>query len=155
MASSPLVAIAATPSDGSIEELLAVTKVQDLVDSTFLTVERQLRQAIQQAVAGKDVSADQQRTLNGSMQKFVASMRAEFNWDVVRPMYVQAYKETFDQAEIDGMVAFYKTPAGQAYATKLPQLSQKMTAAAQSRLQPILQRMRPALQAALVDAGIR
>lgn len=151
----PLAAGAAAASDASIDELLAITKAEQAVDATFELVERQLQQGIQQSVSGKVLSAEQQRTLDEGMSKFMQTIRAEFTWQTLQPMYRQAYRETFDQAEVDGIIAFYKSAAGQAYATKLPILSQKMTAATQAHLQQLLPRIREGLRATLSEAGVQ
>src|SRR5262245_8649514 len=42
----------------------------------------------------------------------------------IRPELVKAYMETFTDEEIDGMLAFYETPAGKASVTKIPVLNQ-------------------------------
>jgi hypothetical protein len=151
----PMAASAATASDASIDELLAITKAEQAVDATFALVERQVQQGIQQSVSGKALSAEQQRKLDEGMSKLMQTVRAEFTWQTVKPMYMQAYRETFDQAEIDGIVAFYKSAAGQAYATKLPILSEKMTAATQAHLQQMLPKIREGLGTALSEAGVQ
>ena len=151
----PIAAGAATASDASIDELLAITKAEQTVNDTFALVERQLQQGIQQSVAGKTLSADQKQTLDEGMSKFMQTVRAEFTWQTVKPMYVQAYRETFDQAEVDGIIAFYKSSAGQAYATKLPILSEKMTTATQTHLQQLLPKIREGLRATLAEAGVQ
>ena len=151
----PIAASAATASDASIDELLVITNAEQAVDDTFALVERQLLQGIQQSVSGKTLSAEQQRTLDAGMSTFMQTVRAEFTWQTVKPMYIQAYRETFDQAEVDGIIAFYQSPAGQAYATKLPILSQKMTTATQTHLQQLLPKIRDGLRTVLSEAGVQ
>ena len=41
-------------------------------------------------------------------------------------MYVRLYKETFSEEEVKGMLAFYRTPSGQAVIHKMPLLMQKV-----------------------------
>ena len=151
----PLAAGAATASDASIDELLVITKTEQTIDAVFTLVERQLQQSVQQSVSGKVLSAEQQRTLDTGLSKLMQAVRAEFTWQTVKPMYIQAYRETFDQAEVDGIIAFFKSPAGQAYATKLPTLSQKMNTATQAHLQQILPKLREGLRTALSEAGVQ
>ena len=35
----------------------------------------------------------------------------------MKDRYVQVYRETFSQEEIDGLIAFYQTPVGQYFVT--------------------------------------
>jgi hypothetical protein len=151
----PIAAGAATASDSSIEELLAITKAEQAVDATFALVERQMQQGIQQSVSGKVLSEEQHRKLDEGVSRFIQTVRGEFTWQTVKPMYIQAYRETFEQAEVDGIIAFYRSAAGQAYATKLPILSQKMNAATQAHLQQLIPKIREGLRTVLSEAGVQ
>jgi hypothetical protein len=46
-----------------------------------------------------------------------------FSWPVLEPAYVKLYGDTYTEAELDGILAFYKSPAGQAMLTRTPELS--------------------------------
>jgi len=63
-------------------------------------------------------------------------------WNKLEPMYVSIYKESFTEEEVAGIVAFYKTPAGQAVINKLPTLLQKTMA----EVQKIIADLTPQLQ---------
>ena len=41
-------------------------------------------------------------------------------WDSMESLYLKVYGDTFSQQEIDGMTAFYASPAGQAVIAKMP-----------------------------------
>lgn len=43
----------------------------------------------------------------------------------MEPIQIPIYRETFEQAEIDGLIAFYGSPVGQAFVNKMPTVSQK------------------------------
>jgi hypothetical protein len=45
----------------------------------------------------------------------------------IRPELVKAYAETFTDEELDGMLAFYETPAGRAAVTKIPAINNRMS----------------------------
>jgi uncharacterized protein len=51
----------------------------------------------------------------------------------MRPGYVKAYSETFSEEEIDGILAFYESPAGRAMQAKMPILMPKIMALAQAQ----------------------
>ncbi len=42
--------------------------------------------------------------------------------DNIRPVVIQTYDETYTEDEIDGILAFYRSPAGKAFLAKTPQL---------------------------------
>ncbi len=41
------------------------------------------------------------------------------------PIFMRTYRESFTQDELDGMTAFYKTPAGQAVVKKMQQIQRE------------------------------
>jgi hypothetical protein len=147
-------ASAAPPSQESVEALLAVTKTQTMMDSVYGNVEQMMRQGVQQAAHGETLSAEQQRVLDAVPARFVAVLREEFNWEKMKPMYVQIYRDSFDQEEIDGLVAFYRSPAGQALVNKMPGVMQKSMAMAQSQMQALLPKMKAAIDNAIAEAKI-
>jgi len=75
----------------------------------------------------------------------------EFSWDKLKEDYITLYAETFTEDEMKGAIAFYKSPAGQAFITKQPEvvrrsmeLSQKMM----MQIMPKIQAMTKELSAA-------
>jgi hypothetical protein len=52
----------------------------------------------------------------------------------MRPELVKAYAETFTDEEIDGMLAFYETPAGKATVTKIPVVNSRMSGLIQTEI---------------------
>lgn len=151
----PVTAFCEPASEQSIEQLLVLTKTQAMMDAAYGLVAQQMRQGMQQAMAGKTLTPAQQQFVDSFPAKFVETMKADFNWESLRPTIVQVYRDTFDQAEIDGLVAFYKTPAGQAYASRAPQLAQKMNAALQTRIQQFVPKMQAALRSAITEAQLQ
>ena len=79
-------------------------------------------------------------------------MRDEMSWDKLRPMTVQIYKEVFTQEEVDGMIAYYKTPAGAATVDKMPIVMQKSLQMMQARMVPMMQKMQAAMRQAVQDS---
>ncbi len=52
----------------------------------------------------------------------------------IRPDLVKVYAETFTDEEIDGMLAFYETPAGRASVTKIPLINTRMAGLIQAEM---------------------
>jgi hypothetical protein len=70
--------------------------------------------------------------------------KSRMNWETLRPAIVKAYSETFSEEEIDGILAFYESPAGRAMREKMPILMPKVMAAAQAQaagLMPEIERI--------------
>jgi hypothetical protein len=84
----------------------------------------------------------------------VKIVQEEFSWDKLKPTYIAIYQETFDQEEIDGLVAFYKSPVGTSMVNKMPVVMQKSMVGMQARLQPMFKRMKGMMEQALMDAKV-
>jgi hypothetical protein len=78
-----------------------------------------------------------------------AMLREEMTWDKLRPLYVQIYQESFTQEEIDRPIAFYESPAGVAFVEKMPFVMQKSMSIMQSRMAPMMEKMKAAMKEAL------
>ena len=147
-------ASAAPASQESVENLLAATKVESMMDSMYVGMEQMMRQGMNQAAQGKPLSAEQQRIFDAVPTKFVAVMREELNWEKMKPLYVQLYRDTFEQDEIDGLVAFYTSPAGKAFVNKMPLVMQKSLALSQSLMQSLIPKMKAAMKDAMAEAKV-
>jgi uncharacterized protein len=145
---------AAPASQESVENLLAATKTESMMDSMYGSMEQMMRQGLKQSTAGQPVTAEQQRYFDALPAKFVAVMRDEMNWQKMKPMYVQIYRDSFDQNEIDGLLAFDTSPAGQAFINKVPMVMQKSMAVSQSMIQSFVPKMTKAIQDAMAEAKV-
>ena len=154
LAFSTQLAFAAEPSDASIERLLTLTKAEAMMDSVYANLEQNMRQSMTAAAAGKPLSEEQRRVLDSAPRKFAEVMRQELNWSQLKPMYIQIYKESFDQDDIDGLNDFYASKAGQAYVNKMPIAMQRSMAVVQQRMLPLVGKMAEAMKAAAAEAKL-
>jgi hypothetical protein len=72
----------------------------------------------------------------------------------MRPIYVTIYKESLERSDVDAMIAFYKTPAGQAVLAKLPAILQRSMSVAQARLQAVIPKLKGAMEEVLREAKL-
>jgi hypothetical protein len=141
-------------SEQSAHQLLKVARTEAMLDSMYSTMERIMQGAMQQAVAGKPITPEQQRIIDTVPARLFSIMRSELSWDKLEPEYVRLYTQTFDQSEIDGLIAFYQTPAGQAYLSKMPSVMQKSVAIGQMHMQALAPKMKEAIDQALIEANL-
>ncbi len=144
-------AAGAVPSDASIRELLKLTKAEAMVETIFNQVEGMQKQLLQQMSADKSLPdgptlAEKVRT------RTTAVMRAELSWDVLEPLYLQVYRETFTDEEVEAMLVFYRTPLGQSVLSKLPQVMQRSIAGVQQRMEPIVRKLQEVVRQTVDDA---
>lgn len=143
---------AAPASEESVERLLIAMKTESTMDAMYGGMEQMMRQGTQQAAQGKTLSAEQRRAMEALPSKFVAVIREEMSWSKLKPRYVALYRDTFEQEEIDGLLAFYASPTGQAFVNKMPVVMQKSIAMSQSLMQSVIPKMTAAINEAVAEA---
>ena len=68
-------------------------------------------------------------------------IRDELSYAKMKDIYLQVYRETFTQDEINSIIAFYSSPAGKAMVEKIPITMQKAGALVQARIGPMTQKL--------------
>lgn len=118
-------AMASPAKDSTVSELLKVTNARKLVDGIRAQMDGMMDRSIQSALEGKKPNRKQKAAINKMKKHMVALLGDELGWKRFKPMTVRLYKETFTEEELQGILKFYKTPAGQAMIRKMPTLMQK------------------------------
>jgi len=118
-----------------------VAQARKLVDSVMAQMDNLMQQTIAQATRGQKIPAKVQKDIDQQRAEMVTMMKELLDWPKLEPMYVRIYQKTFSQQEIDGMIAFYKTPAGQAVISKMPTAMQNTMDEMQQLMGPVMQRM--------------
>ena len=137
---------AAAPTSDSIEKLLVVTNSQRMVAAIQGQIEQATKVSMAQAFRGHNMDAESQKAAEDLAGKLSAEMKQELSWETLKPIYVQVYTETFSQEEIDGLIAFYESPAGKAFVAKMPIAMQKTMVIMQQKMGPMVQRMQKTIQ---------
>jgi hypothetical protein len=125
--------------EAKIERLLDVTNGQATMNQVF----EQMKAAMAPAIPA-NATPEQRAKAQELQSKILDLMKNQMSWEKVRPAYVKAYSETFSEEEINGILAFYESPAGRAMQAKMPMLISKVMALAQaqaSELMPEIQRI--------------
>jgi hypothetical protein len=143
---------AAVPSNESLEKLLVVTGSEKMVAAVQGQMEQAMKAGMAQAFKNQKLDAEAQQTAEALGKRITADLQEELSWDKLKPIYLQVYSEAFTQEEIDGLIAFYDSPAGKAYVAKMPVVMQKTMVLMQQRIGPMMQKMQVSIQAAAQEA---
>jgi hypothetical protein len=90
------------------------------------------------------VTPEQQARLDDFQKKVFALIETQMSWKNLEPDYIELYAKNFTDEQLDGIIAFYKSPAGVAMVEKLPTLTTEGMQLAQTRMtaiQPQLMQM--------------
>jgi uncharacterized protein len=138
------VAVAADnpPSDASIKQLLEVVEMRKLPEAMTSQLDGAMKQAIQQATQGEQVPASIQQDIDKRQAQMIVATKETLDWNKLEPVYVRVYQKSLTQQEVDGLIAFYKTPSGQAVLKKMPVIMQNAVNETQQLMQPLVQQLR-------------
>jgi len=137
---------AAPPSQAQIDQLLEVTRARESIVGMLPQIQASQQQMIQQMLAGRELSAQQQRELDTMVSASMKAVAALLSWDELQPLYRDLYAQSFDAEEVQAMIDFYASPAGQSMVQKMPQLMHNAMQAVQTRLLPLLKELQDNLE---------
>ncbi|MDH5833341.1 DUF2059 domain-containing protein [Luteimonas sp. M1R5S59] len=86
------------------------------------------------------------------LARSAGAVRQALAWENLEPIYRDIYRRTFSAEDIDAIIAFYETPAGQRMIEKMPALMQHTMDAMQRLVVPMLEQLQREI-AAEVSAG--
>jgi hypothetical protein len=137
------------PSDATLKELMELTEMRKLVDAMPTQIVSSMDVYIQQALQGKAATPRQQQAVDTMKKKLADLFASELSYDKMMSMWLPVYRETFSDEEVVGMIAFYKTPAGQAVIHKMPALMKNVMQTQQQLMLPLM----PKIQEIAKDFG--
>ena len=122
-------------------QLLDLLNMQKMLDATFGSMSKMEEQAF----AGGKLSPEQQAKAKQQMETSMQVARKEMGWDTIKPIFVKIYADNFDEADLEGIIAYYKTPVGQKWIEKQP--------AIQAATMQAMAQIMPKIQAAMMKAA--
>lgn len=124
----------------SIEQSMAMSKAQMLKQS------QQLGATVGEAGVTK---------IQEYQSKMMDLISSEMSWEKLKPRYIELYATTFTAEELEGLIAFYNTPIGQAFVKKQPELMQKSMLVNQAVMQSLQPKLRQLMREMLPAMPLR
>jgi len=123
------------------EELMSLLNIDKNMQGAFAQVEKMQAQMMD----SKNLPPEAKEKQAKMRKKIFEATEEIFNWETLKPAFIQIYAETFTDEELQGMIDFYKTPLGQKWIEKQPQLQ----AATMQKMQSIMIDAQPKIQEAI------
>lgn len=139
-------AFADTPTDASLKELLVISDVQGMMNDTLIQMESYMKAAMLEPLKGVEITPEMQQQMDAHSKKIMQIFKEEMDWPKMEPLFVEIYKKSFSQSDVDGMLQFYKTPAGQSVVKKMPLVMQNSMEVMQQRMAVIMPKIMQATE---------
>jgi hypothetical protein len=127
------------------EELLGVMNIQKNIEDSFAMVKQMIPAQMRQM--GVPTGETSERT-----NKVLDLIMKEMTWDRLKADYVAIYASTFTAGELEGLVKFYKSPIGQKFIEKQPELMKRSMQISQKQMMQIMPKLQK-LAAELKEKG--
>ena len=148
-------AFAAPPSDAQVDRLMELTRVRDTLEQMWPQLEAMQQQIAEQALAGSAHRLDPEHRaqLDALLERQMHSMRSMMSWERLAPIYRDIYQQTFEAEDVEAMVAFYESEAGQKLIAKTPLLMENTMRATQRMIAPMIEEMQRDIRSATDGDG--
>lgn len=148
---SPVQAKDQPPSDESLREMFAISEVRQTMDGAMAQIDVAMQQSMKQALGKETLSAKQEEMLGDMHAEIMQLVSAEMRWEKMEPMFLEIYRKSLTQKEVNGLIKFYKSKAGKAYIAKMPLIMQNTM----QLMQEFMGRLMPGMQQIQRDALAR
>ena len=139
---SVVAAQAAPPSDESLLKMMNALQLQTTLDQMVAQMDSGMKAALKETMKGKELNPLQTAELGQLQLKMSATIKEDLAFAKVKDVYLQVYRETFTQDEVNGINAFLTSPAGKAMLTKIDGATRKASELLQQRMGPTLQKIK-------------
>ena len=126
------------------EQLFTLLRMDTMMDQLMGGVKRQVQQITESMPGADQATPEQKKQIVDFQQRVMDVVNQKIGWKALEPDFITLYASTYTEEELDGIVAFYKSPIGQKMIDKTPELTTKSTQITQqkmSELQPQLSQM--------------
>jgi hypothetical protein len=137
-----VVAQAAPPSDESLIKMMTALQLHNTLDQMVAQMEAGMKTALTQSIKEKELNPLQTAELGKLQSKMADTIKADLSFAKVKDVYLQVYRETFTQDEVNGIVAFCASPAGRAMLAKIDPATRKASNLLRERMGPTLQKIK-------------
>ena len=105
--------------EAKVEELLTLMKIEQM--------QKQAMDNVVQMITNQLKSQPDAAKAEEKQKKVFALIADKTGWQNLKATYIKVYSDTYNDSEIDGILLFYRSPAGKSMVDKQPALMTKMS----------------------------
>ena len=127
-----------------VEEFLRLAKMDEMLRQSLALATSQVKSGVLKEMMGVKLPPEMQKNADVLQDKVSRVVSDALAWEKLKPAYVKLFADAYSEAEIDDIVAFYKSSTGQSMVAKSPLIMTKASEIVQRRMteaQPELQKL--------------
>jgi uncharacterized protein len=121
-----------------VEEFFKVSHTEEMLNQTLSMALNQTKSGVLEQMLDIKQTPEQQKSLEAMQDKMTAILSNALSWEKIKPIFIKVYADAFTEPELDGLIAFYKSPAGQAMIAKTPAIMMKSNQLIQQQMAPAM-----------------
>jgi len=141
-----------------VRELFALNHMEDRIAQQRDNSLAQSHAMTRQLTDTMELNDSQEKMVNACYEQMNQLMAQSFDWARLEPEYETIYAQTYTEEELDGVLAFYKSPAGRAYMAKSPIVTEKTLAVSNENFAEVMPKIKDLLAnllESLKQSGVR
>ena len=111
------------PKVAAAKEFVALFEMEKSYDNVFAQIAQNETLMFEEEFADVEIPEEVLASMQEANQKSAEVIQKKFPWKRMEAMFVEIYTDVFTLEELQGLVDFYKTPAGQKFISKQTELS--------------------------------
>lgn len=119
------------------QEMMALIRTQQMVEQNANSMKKQITDAAQ-ATIGLDPAPEKKAQAEAFVKKADDLIDTQLSWASMQPGITDIYVKAFTEEQLDGIIAFYKTPGGAALLTTMPEINSQVNQFGSSRIKDTL-----------------
>jgi hypothetical protein len=128
-----------SPSRESVMRLVdALGYKQNYENLFFKRVDTMIGMQLMRSTMGIAQTPEIKADVEAAHAKFMNKIKTNLGWEKVEQVYVDEISKDFTQEEVDGLVSFYESSLGKAFAAKEPSIMQDSNKQIGALIQPVM-----------------
>ena len=124
------------------EELLVLTEAKKNLEKSFDMI-KQMQMA---RIKNTNLSGEDAQNAAYLQEEVMNILEKEMSWDNLKEDYIDIYAEIFTEEELQGIIAFYKTPIGRKFIERTPEVMQKSFQISQKQMALLMPKIQKLIQ---------
>ncbi|GAA3755383.1 DUF2059 domain-containing protein [Terriglobus aquaticus] len=120
-----------------LHEMFQLAHIDQTMRIMFAAQEKQMPQLLRKLMPAGTLTAEQQADLDAFIVKVHGIVAQAATWEKLEPQFTDIYASVYSESEIDGLIAFYKSPVGAEMVAKQPEIVERSQAVTQSLMQTV------------------